>query len=257
METKGSKCSIFTPKTLEEILQNRLRQTASMEMLIHYGVLVKDRQKGKNHDLTVAEYKVAKEEEKIEKLSTDKIGLEADILVLNHKKSTTQRKLDELDEEIESSNIFLKALRQIKQCIQSYLPFAPLIEKFANHVERGADIEAGNSFRGLLTALGELLNSFKEIIKDGLFWFPCLMRWQTSKGEVSPVFENNRNEGYYYRLKSYMDIHTRQEYPKEWIQPEIKPENRTGTIEQLAQNVEAVEKQVQLMGIWMSQNHKR
>jgi len=47
------------------------------------------------------------------------------------------------------------------------------------------------------------------------------MRWQTSKGEVSPVFEDSRNEGYYYRLKSYMDIHTRQEYPKELIQPEI------------------------------------
>ena len=91
---------------------------------------------------------------------------------------------------------------------------------------------------------------------DGLCWFARLMRWQTSKGEVSPVFEDNRNEGYYYRLKSYMDIHTRQEYPKELIQPEIKPENRTGTIEQLAQNVEAVEKQVQLMGVGMSQNHK-
>jgi len=64
------------------------------------------------------------------------------------------------------------------------------------------------------------------------------------------VFEDNRNEGYYYRLKSYMDIHTRQEYPKELIQPE----NRTGTIEQLAQNVEAVEKQVQLMGVKMSRN---
>ncbi len=47
----------------------------------------------------------------------------------------------------------------------------------------------------------------------------------------------------------------RQEYPKELIQPEIKPENRTGTIEQLAQNVEAVEKQVQLKGEKMSQNH--
>ena len=62
-------------------------------------------------------------------------------------------------------------------------------------------------------------------------------------------------------MKSYMDIHTshavtRQEYPKELIQPEIKPENRTGTIEQLAQNVEAVEKQVRLMGVGMSQNHK-
>ena len=64
------------------------------------------------------------------------------------------------------------------------------------------------------------------------------------------MFEDNRNEGYYYRLKSYMDIHTRQEYPKELIQPE----NRTGTIEQLAQNVEAVEKQIQLMGVKMNRN---
>ena len=84
--------------------------------------------------------------------------METDILVLNHKKSTTQKKLDG---EIESSNIFLKALQKIKQFIQAYLPFAPLIEEFANHVERGEDIEAGNSFRGLFTALGELLNSFK------------------------------------------------------------------------------------------------
>ena len=125
-----------------------------------------------------------------------------------------------------------------------------MLTEFANHVERGVDIEAGNSFRRLFPALGELLNSFKEIIKDGLCWFPRLMRWQASKGEVSPVFEDYRNEGYCYRLKSYMDIHTRQEYPKELIQPE----NRTGTIEQLAQNVEAVEKQVQLMGVKMSRN---
>ena len=129
----------------------------------------------------------ARKEEKIEKLSTDKMELQADLLVLNHKKSTTQKELDELDGEIESSNIFLRAIRQIKQFIQAYLPFAPLIEEFANHVERGADIEAGNSFRGLFTALGELLNSFKEIIKDVLCWFPRLMRWQTSKGEVSPL----------------------------------------------------------------------
>ena len=231
-----------------------MRADANHYMKAIFQQKVREKKKGKSHDLTVAEYKVAKEEEKIEKLSTDKIGLEADILVLNHRKSTTQKKLEELDGEIESSNIFLKALRQIKQFIQSYLPFMPLIGEFANHVERGADIEAGNSFRVLFTALGELLNSFKEIIMDGLFWFPRLMRWQTSKGEVSPVFEDNRNEGYYYRLKFYMDIYTRQGYPKELIQLEIKPENRTGTIEQLAQNVEAVEKQVQRMGIKMSRN---
>ncbi len=190
MSTKVSKRSVFTPQVLSEVLQDKMRADDNHYMKAIFQQEVREKKKGKNHDLTVAEYKVAKEEEKIEKLSTDKIGLEADILVLNHKKSTTQRKLDELDGEIESSNIFLKALRQIKQFIQSYLPFAPLIEEFANHVERGADIEAGNSFRGLFTALGELLNSFKEIIVDGLCWFPRLMRWQTSKGEVSPVFED-------------------------------------------------------------------
>ena len=194
LSTKVSKRSVFTPQILSEVLQDKMRADANHYMKAIFQQEVKEKKKGKNHDLTVAEYKVAKEEEKI--------------------------------------------------------------EEFANHVERGADIEAGNSFRGLFTALGELLNSFKEIIMDGRCWFPRLMRWQTSKGEVSPVFEDNRNEGYYYRLKSYMDIHTRQEYPKELIQPEIKPENRTGTIEQLAQNVEAVEKQVQLMGVGMSQNHK-
>lgn len=61
---------------------------------------VKEKRKGKNHDLTVAEYKVTKEEEKIERLTTDKIGLQADILILNHQKSTTQKKLEELDSEI-------------------------------------------------------------------------------------------------------------------------------------------------------------
>ncbi len=224
LSTKVSKRSVFTPQALSEVLQDKMRADASYYMKAIFQQEVREKKKGKNHDLTVAEYKVAKEEEKIEKLSTNKIGLEADILVLNYKKSTKQKKLDELDEEIESSNIFLKALWQIKQFIQSYLPFAPLIEEFANHV---------------------------------LCWFPRLMRWQTSKGEVSPVFEDFKNEGYCYRMKSYMEIHTRQEYPKELIQSEIKPENRTGTIEQLAQNVEAVEKQVQLMGVKMSQNHMR
>ncbi len=66
LETKVSKRSVFTPKTLEDILQNRLRETASIEMLIYFGVLVKEKQKGKNHDLTVAEYKVQWETEHLE-----------------------------------------------------------------------------------------------------------------------------------------------------------------------------------------------
>ncbi|MDE6760489.1 MAG: hypothetical protein K2J90_07370 [Lachnospiraceae bacterium] len=66
LETQASKRSVFTPKALENILQNRLRQTESIEMLIHYGVLVREQQKGKNHDLTVTEYQVQQETEQLE-----------------------------------------------------------------------------------------------------------------------------------------------------------------------------------------------
>lgn len=46
-------------------MQNGLRQTASIERFIHYGVLVKDKQKGKKHDLTVTEYKVQQESKRL------------------------------------------------------------------------------------------------------------------------------------------------------------------------------------------------
>ena len=94
LSTKVSKRSVFTPQVLSEVLQDKMRADANHYMKAIFQQEVREKKKGKNHDLTVAEYKVAKEEEKIEKLSTDKIGLEADILVLNHKKSTKQKKLD-------------------------------------------------------------------------------------------------------------------------------------------------------------------
>ncbi|MCM1540339.1 MAG: hypothetical protein NC121_03670 [Blautia sp.] len=66
LETKVSKRSVFTPKTLENILQDSLRRTASIQMLIYYNVFVKGKQKGKNHDLTVAEYKVQQATRRLE-----------------------------------------------------------------------------------------------------------------------------------------------------------------------------------------------
>ena len=91
LSTKVSKRSVFTPQVLSEILQDKMRADASYYMKDIFQQEVRAKKKDKNHDLTVAEYKVANEEEKIEKLSTDKIGLEADILVLNHQKSITQK----------------------------------------------------------------------------------------------------------------------------------------------------------------------
>lgn len=132
----------------------------------------------------------------------------------------------------------------LKEYISAYLPLSPLIEEFANSVEHKKDIEAGNSFRGLLNALGQFLRAFKELIVDGVCWFPRLMRWKTSKREVAPVFSDYQNEGYNYRLKAYMNVVTKEKYSIDSIQEEINPENRIGTLEQLEQGIVAAEEMV-------------
>ena len=105
-------------------------------------------------------------------------------------------------------------------------------------------IEAGNSFRGILYEIGKLLEAFKELIKEGFCWFPRLMRWKTSKGEVAPVFIE-KNNGYSYSVYGYMNVDTKEYYSKEVIQSEIKAGNRTGTVEQMDANVEAMARDLQ------------
>ena len=92
-----------------------------------------------------------------------------------------------------------KLLDRIKNFVSSFRLFAPTIEEYANQVEADKTIEAGNSFRGIFNELGKLLEAFKELIKEGLCWFPRLMRWKTSRGEVAQVFLEKSN-GYSYSL---------------------------------------------------------
>lgn len=79
---------------------------------------------------------------------------------------------------------------------------------------------------------------------EGLCWFPRLMRWKTSKGEVAPVFIEKIN-GYSYSVYGYMNVETKEYYDKETIQWEIKAGNRTGTVEQMDANVEAMARDLQ------------
>lgn len=71
------------------------------------------------------------------------------------------------DEKLKQKSSFLELLDVVEQMIQSYLPLQPNIEEFANTVEMGENITAGNSFRSFLSTLGQLLLSFKERIALG------------------------------------------------------------------------------------------
>ena len=61
---------------------------------------------------------------------------------------------------------------------------------------------------------------------------------------MAPVFIEKSN-GYSYIHTSNMNMDTREYYSKESIQWEIKAGNRTGTVEQMDANVEAMARDLQ------------
>ena len=249
-----SKRKVFTKELLSRVLQDELREVANKEVNDWFGEQIKEKSKGRNHDLTVAEYKVAQETEHLEQIQ-EQVN-DADIKLfasqiaykelersqtkeLNEKRSELQSVRQEIASVTDKANEAVELLDKINAFVSSFRLFAPTIEEYANHVETDKIIEAGNSFRGILYEIGKLLETFKELIKEGVCWFPRLMRWKTSNGEVAPIFLE-KSDGYSYSLYGYMNVATREYYSKESMQWEIKAGNRTGTVEQMDANVEAM-----------------
>lgn len=231
-----SKRKVFTKEVLSRLLQDELREVANKEVNDWFGEQIKEKSKGRNHDLTVAEYKVAQETEHLEQIqeqvSDADIKLFASQIAykelerrqtkeLNEKRSELQSVRQEIASVTDKANEAVEMLDKINAFVSSFRLFAPTIEEYANHVEADKIIEAGNSFRGIFYEIGKLLETFKELIKEGLYWFPRLMRWKTSKGEVAPVFIEKSN-GYSYSVYGYMNVETREYYSKETIQWEIR-----------------------------------
>ena len=197
---KVSKRNVFTPKSLSVILQDKLREEAASCFKFNGNEELAEKKQGRNHDLTVMEYKVAKETEHFEELQkeVEDVGVKLTASELVHRqlkrknevklmeikqeiseKKSKKRELDfaisykkdklaAYEEEISKWEQFKNTLATLRDYIFSYLPLSPLIEEFANCVEQRKDIEAGNSFRGLLNALGQFLRAFKELIVDGV-----------------------------------------------------------------------------------------
>ena len=254
-----SKRKVFTKEVLSRVLQDELREVANKEVNDWFGEQIKEKSKGRNYDLTVAEYKVAQETEHLEQIQEQvndaDIKLFASLIAykelersqtkeLNEKRSELQSVRQEIASVTDKANEAVELLDKINTFISSFRLFAPAIEEYANHVEADKTIEAGNSFRGILYEIGKLLETFKKLIKEGLCWFPRLMRWKTSKGEVAPVFIEKSN-GYSYSVYGYMNVDTKEYYSKELMQREIKAGNRTGTVEQMDANVEAMARDLQ------------
>ena len=292
-------------------------------------VLVKDKQKGKNHDLTVAEYKVQQETKRLEMvagfleekqdrlfdasqrleqveqevsegerlLSDTKMeiaGAEKDLIQIKTESRETKQKLLAEQEEIKQENLLLKTdtltlhsdkerllrdvrkaadekeqiqakkeglledigvldkefekrldfinvLDKLKALFYKLLSMIPLVREFARLVEEKRDIRAASPYG--YTPLGRLLREYRTPLPryDRLVMFPEVASWQTSKGEVVPVYEDYNGRGTEYRLAGFWNVQTKQAVKVSDIREEIIPENRICTLEQAEVYVKAVE----------------
>ena len=93
-----SKRWVFTPETLSELLQGKLRAYANRMVDIWFHEEIKEKAKGRNHDLTVAEYKVAKETEKYEQIKKECVNTEKEVKVLKEEAVYTKKAVEVLKE---------------------------------------------------------------------------------------------------------------------------------------------------------------
>lgn len=186
---KVSKRNVFTPESLSVILQDKLREEAGSCFKFNVKEELAEKKQGRNLDLSVMEYKVAKETERLEEVQREVVDTDNELfasklayrqvqrenedelreikqeisekqsenLKLDYAISYKRDKLEEYEDEISKWEQFKNTLKTLKEYISAYLPLSPLIEEFANCVEHKKDIEAGNSFRGLLNALNDKL----------------------------------------------------------------------------------------------------
>ena len=245
LSKRVSKRNVFTQEVLSGVLQDKLRSEAEGCFKFNVKETFAEKKQGRNRDLSVLEYKVAKESEKLETLAKDVVKSESSLAALSGSIAAQNVLLeytqDALEEKQQEADRLTGLLEQIKQYVGTFRLFAPTIEEYAISVEKGGKIEAGNSYRGILNELGQLLERFKELIREGLCWFPRLMRWKTSVGEVAPIFKDTDN-GYSYLLYGYMNVETREQYLKEDLQSEIIAEMRVRTVEQMDANIVALER---------------
>ena len=76
LSKKVSKRNVFTPQTLSVILQDKLREEASYGFECYFKEQLAEKKKGRNHDLSVTEYKIAQESRKLADIKQQKWNMQ-------------------------------------------------------------------------------------------------------------------------------------------------------------------------------------
>lgn len=146
-----SKRKVFTKEVLSEVLQDELRAVANTKVKIAFDEQIREKSKGRNHDLSVMEYKVLKEEirydelkeqadekqQENEQLEREKAQLVHEYDTLSMRVAVKQMDYEEADERVKEAN---ERADRIEAYIKTQSDTLVDLEEKATKLERKAEI---------------------------------------------------------------------------------------------------------------------
>ena len=146
-----SKRKVFTKEVLSEVLQDELRSVANTKVMIAFDEQIREKSKGRNHDLSVMEYKVLKEEirydelkeqadekqQENEQLEREKAQLVQQYDTLSMRVAVKQMDYEEADERVKEAN---ERADRIEAYIKTQSDTLVDLEEKATKLERRAEI---------------------------------------------------------------------------------------------------------------------
>ena len=113
-----SKRSVFTSEKLSVFLQGELREYANYKVNLLFDEQIKEKTKGRNHDLTVAEYKVAKENERYAQIKEEVANTEKEVKALKEEAVDTKKEVEALKEQAREAEDRAEQAKQVYELIK-------------------------------------------------------------------------------------------------------------------------------------------
>ena len=176
LSKKVSKRNVFTPQTLSVILQDKLRAEASYGFECYFKEQLAEKKKGRNHDLSVTEYKVAQEsrkltdikqqnneeQEKNTKLRSNNASISYQIATQEQRHSRNLDVIAADEDRLETVRSSINAAEtEYAKYADNY--YGTPLESIEKHLNNGEDVILVIEIQGAL--------QIKEILPDTLFIF--------------------------------------------------------------------------------------
>ena len=174
-----SKQKVFTKDVLSRVLQDELREVANKEVNDWFEKQIKEKSKGRNHDLSVAEYKVAQETKHLTQLQEQ--VEESDRAVKANK--AIEKEYTDKKEKLESDISCLESMRRITKSLSE------MDSRESKHISKELDEK-----RAELQAVNEELESPIEKAEDAAVLLDRIKKFVSSFRLFAPTIGEYANQ---------------------------------------------------------------